>query len=246
MTDTTVLHTYADGSKLIRTSIQWLLKLQIWKGNRILDHDHVKMIRDGLVRDGTTIRSLDSGYQIIVYDEEDALGRTVQQRYIIDGQHRFTVIQECISPFEDFPITVVEKTVANEAEAVEYFNRINASKPLQYKEDPNLVVNRFILAIEKAFTSKKKPIRISKTKRPYICIDDIRRELLKHVDVLRNMRAEVFIAKLLAWNEKKLKELELELSYMTMTKDKSIKETAVEIHFALGVQNRATWLIDSL
>jgi hypothetical protein len=246
MTDNEILHTYADDSKLIRTSIQWLLKLQIWKGNRIIDHDHVAMIRESLIRDGTDIRSLDSGYRIIVYNEEDASGHMIEQRYIIDGQHRFTVVQESISPIDNFPITIVEKYVANESEAVEYFNRINASKPLQYKEDPNLIANRFVQAIEKAFRTKKKPIRNGKTKRPYVCIDDIRKVLVANIEKLRGIRVEQFIEKLQAWNIKQLKDIELELGFMDTVKDKGIKETAVDIKSALGISTGCKWVNELL
>ena len=72
---TEVLHRYHDNSTLTRTTIQELLKIPIWKGNRILDTHHSDTIYNMIHNRSLNIQSLDSGYRVIVYKEEDASGK---------------------------------------------------------------------------------------------------------------------------------------------------------------------------
>lgn len=235
-----ILHIYNDGSKLIRAPIRDLLSIPIWKGNRILDTKHVQTIKETLAHD---IRFLDSGYKVITYTEEDAGNNPIQQRYIVDGQHRIAVIQDLYNPALDmFEVTYTEKEVANEAEAIEYFNRINHTKPLHYEEDPVLVANRIITAITSAFPAKKKLIRSTKTKRPYLYIEDLRNEILKRIHSLRTIRPDVLIHAIQQWNRETCTALALELSYQTTIKDVGIKQQAVDLEFALAVDVGCKWL----
>jgi hypothetical protein len=237
----TLLHTYADGSKLIRTSIRNLQALPIWKGNRIIDMTHVQRLIQTLDRDKTDVSHLDSGYKVITYDEEDAGQNTIRQSYVVDGQHRLAVIAE-IGDGLDFDITYTLKEVADEAEAIEYFNAINTAKPIQYEEDPNLLVNRYISAISGIFPPKKKLIRTTKTKRPYLFIEDLRHALTGVVDHLRHTRPEILARKVAEWNTARCRELEIELSLMPTVKDAGIKQQAHALQFALAVEPHCTWI----
>jgi hypothetical protein len=235
-----IIHIYNDGSKLIRAPIRDLLSIPIWKGNRILDTKHVQTIKETLAHD---IRFLDSGYKVITYTEEDAGHNQIQQRYIVDGQHRIAVIQELYNPLSDtFDITYTEKEVANEAEAIDYFNRINNTKPLHYDEDPILVANRIIATISSIFPAKKKLIRSTKTKRPYLYVEDLRNEIVKRVHSLRSVRQDILIDAIQRWNREKCNALALELSYLPTIKDASIKQQAVALEFALAVDVGCKWL----
>ena len=134
------------------------------------------------------------------------------------------------------------KPVASEIEAIEYFNTINQAKPLQYTEDPVLIVNRFVAAIQGAFPSKKKLIRTLKTRRPYLSVDDLREALERHVGVLRRWKPDRFVAQMLEANGRIVNELQLELSLSAKIRDKSVKETATEIGFGLAIYPGLPWI----
>jgi hypothetical protein len=216
--------------------------LPIWKGNRIIDKTHVQRLIQTLERDKTDISHLDSGYKVITYDEEDAGQNTIRQSYVVDGQHRLAVIAEVGDGFDDFDVTYTLKEVADEAEAIEYFNTINTAKPIQYEEDPNLLVNRYISAISGIFPPKKKLIRATKTKRPYLFVEDLRTALTRYIDHLRHTRPEIVARNVAEWNTSRCSELEIELSLMPTTKDAGIKQQAIALQFALAVEPGCTWL----
>lgn len=237
-----VLHTYHNGAQLCRTTIATILAIPVWKGNRILDHEHVKRIRDSLEADGTSIKALDSGFHIVRYEEADAGGHLTTVQALVDGQHRYEVIRQLREPCQDFPVTCIVKPVASEIEAIEYFNTINQAKPLQYTEDPVLIVNRFVAAIQGAFPSKKKLIRTLKTRRPYLSVEDLREALERHVGVLRRWKPDRFVAQMLEANGRIVTELQLELSLSAKIRDKSVKETATEIGFGLAIYPGLPWI----
>ena len=126
------LHIYTDASKLKLTTAKTLIQIPIWKGNRVKDRMHIALLKEAI---GSNIHYLDKGYHIIKYNETDATGREVEQSYIIDGQHRASVLLEHFNSTlcePDFPITYTEVCVANEADAIAYFNKINNVKPIHY------------------------------------------------------------------------------------------------------------------
>jgi hypothetical protein len=86
-----IIHTYHNGATLHKITVKELLKIPIWKGNRILDLAHVAEIQKAI---GSNINHLDSGYYIVEYEELDATNTPVLQSYIIDGQHRAAVLKE--------------------------------------------------------------------------------------------------------------------------------------------------------
>ena len=61
-----LIHTYSDGSKLFKMSALALIRIPIWKGNRIIDLEHVKNIKESV---NYNAYFLDSGYKTIQYDE---------------------------------------------------------------------------------------------------------------------------------------------------------------------------------
>lgn len=217
----TALHTYSDGSTLVKTTIQQILKIPVWKGNRILIREHVRNIASQV---GGNLRLLDSGYHCIVYPEVDAVGNRIDQRYLVDGQHRAEVIREYLSACHglmeditgtrsvqtaqsalsfDFPCTMRVIVVGSETEAIEYFNTLNNAQPIRFDADPNLAVNATILALEKEFNTTKKnlAIRQTKTKRPYLHVNDLRAVLLPFADKLTRTRIPEFVKAVRAWNE---------------------------------------------
>ena len=120
-----MLHVYNDGSKLLKMSAKELISIPIWKGNRILDTAHAEHIKAAI---GSDVKKLDSNYCIIQYTEPNADGVPVIQRYLIDGQHRASVVRDFFRDTlcePDFFVTVREKGVESESDAVDYFNAIN-------------------------------------------------------------------------------------------------------------------------
>lgn len=245
---TRTLHTYNDGSKLILLTARSLCAIPIWKGNRIIDTEHVENIRRQV---GHNIRRLDSGYRIIQYTEVDAEGRSVIQKYIIDGQHRISVLKDFFAQNlceEDFPLTATEISVNSEAEAINYFNTINNAKPIQFKEDPNLIINKYIAKLSETFqqTDKKVPalIRSTATRRPYLHVDAIRDVFMRYIETLKLVPLDQFATALRAANKRQLRLLELQLATGGLKKEQTVAERCIEMKFALAFDPKFEWVRD--
>jgi hypothetical protein len=227
---------------LKKTTIQALLKVPNWKGNRILDEGHAERLASSIDK----MESLDKGYFVIVIEELDVTGKNTEQRYIVDGQHRLSILRKTFM-LGDFPVTVTEKHVASEGEAIEYFNSINSSKPIHWEEDPMMVVNRFLVAVEKEFNVGLKKgdllIRSSKTVRPFLCIEDIRRALVPLVARLKTTKPSEFATKVRAWNTSQLIKLEVEVSQ----KPDGMMEKCIARKFALADRfSSMPWIMEAL
>ena len=245
-----VLHKYNDGTELVCTTIQHILRTPVWHGNRILDVKHVREIKDSLKMNDRSIKNLDSGYHIIVFNEIDAGGVSVQQSYLIDGQHRRAVIEQELPLFEDFNVTCSITYVQNESEAIAKFNEINSSKPIKFSEDISQITNRYIDALVRIYGNKKlNYIRNGKTTRPYCSVEDIRTHFLTLEKEVRSCpSADHFIKNLEKWNSIHLTELELEISGIASRpiKDMKIKERAIKMHWVLGIDYHFKWIKDCL
>jgi hypothetical protein len=241
-----ILHTYSDGSQLMRMSIRQILATPTWQGNRILDAKHVLEIQESLRSKGKNITHLDSGYHIIKFKEIDAAGNEIEQSYLIDGQHRKAVIEADIQLFEDFTVTCCVLKVDSEFDAIQKFNEINSSKPIQFKEDITQIANRFIESLVKMYGNKKLNfIRNGKTTRPYCSVDDIRKTLLANEYALRRcLSPEYFIKNVEKWNRQRLLEIELEFTQNDngRIKDANIKERAQKMGWVLGVDQGFIWI----
>lgn len=236
-----LVHIYNDGSKLFKMSALALIRIPIWKGNRIIDLEHVKNIKESVEQKAFL---LDSGYKTIQYDEMDENNKPVKKTYLIDGQHRISVVAdyfENTQDSKDFSVTVTEIRVDSEVEAIEYFNRINNVKPIQFKEDPNLIVNKYLQRLITSFPIKSKLFRNGATKRPYLSVDKFREALVKKVDSLKKISIEKFIKECKIINTKFIQELEIR---SLNEKDKEIKiiTKIIELQFALAWDDKFKWL----
>ena len=241
-----MLHRFHDGSVLKTMMATELVKIPVWQGNRTLDKDHAMKIRDAI---GDAVESLDSGYRIVKYDEQDATGRLVQQSYLIDGQHRQFVLKEhflgnLCEP--DFTVVVQEKNVESESEAIEYFNAINNVKPQKWRTDPAILVNQYIAELEKKFNVSKaaKFIRQGTTCRPYLSVDRLR-EALK----AQTARLEQEPLKIQAWAQRAV-ELNASLTassplrILENNKESKYWERAAEVRFMLAVEPKLKWVAE--
>jgi hypothetical protein len=203
----TALYTYSDGSVLKTMNMKTFLGIPVWKGNRHIDVARVDLLAKEV---GDAVTSLDSGYHVII-QEEDMDGKPLHQAYLINGQHRREVLLRHYGAglcLPDFPMTYTEKVVHTESETIAYFNRINNMKPFHVEEDSRCVANRFVAALEKGFP--KGLIRAKTTRRPYLSADTLREELEKYSKVLQSIDPAIFVEKVRDYNKKRLAEMELE------------------------------------
>jgi len=216
------MFTSADGSIWKQIPASRLAAIDIWKGNRILDENHVLRISQSL----ESITDLSANpYRIAVIEDE---GQTY--RYVIDGQHRARLLKTYFKDpdAKDFDIVVIEKQFDDEADVINYFKIINTTKSIQWREDPILAANKYIEPFLREFNKdpKKPVIRPGKVNRPYLSIDRLREVLVsKHVVDWRTTPLE-FVARCREINDQQLDDLDL--SNLT-------HKRAHQIRFSLGM-----------
>jgi len=199
-----------------------LASVEIWKGNRIMDETHALRICQSL----TSITDLTlNPYRIVILEDEGDI-----YRYIIDGQHRVSLLKKHFAnpEAEDFNVVVIEKKCQDESEIIEYFKIINTTKAMHWREDPVLAANKYIEPFIKEFNvNPKKPvIRPGKVNRPYLSIDRLRDVLIsKNVIDWRTTPLE-FVARCREINDQHL--IDLDISNLT-------NKRAQQIGFALGM-----------
>ena len=235
-----MIHTFSDKSILHKIKAKELVGIQVWKGNRFIDNEHVNKIKSAI---GDRIESLDSTiFRVVKYKDGD-----VEQKYLVDGQHRQEVIKKYyeenyILPI-NFDVLLHEKIVDSEAEAIEYFNAINNTKP-QQDNDPKILTNKYILALEKHFVKLIRP-EGKGTKRPFLSNDLLRTELQKNASMLKQSNEFVkrFIQRVDAWNKKRINDYDLGL---IETKELSVLKSCIEKKFILAFDSKLPWIKDCL
>ena len=229
-----LLHTYSDGSKLYKMPVRALVQIPIWKGNRIIDHNHVSNIQQSIK---SNIATLDSGYKIVQYTEYDVNNQPDKKSCIIDGQHRVSVLMDHFERNPDDPdffVTVTQIRAGSEADVIEYFNTINNVKPIQFEEDKNLVVNKYIMVLCKEFNNGIIMIRAGTTRRPYLSLEKLREALMKRYHKLKGISADTFVKRCVEVNQQTM--VELHSSSDTTTKK------ALQLEFTLALDERWKWL----
>ena len=240
------LHKLSDGSSLRIMGAKELIRIPIWKGNRIIDQSHVDTIKNSIKGN---VRALDFGYRIVSLMVDDAGGNQVRELFIIDGQHRHRVLYDyfheniCV---EDFPIVIIEKEVQQESDIIAYFKKLNTQMAIPWKSDPSMIANQYIGAIEGVFKKDKKPlIRSGATKRPYLSIEKLREAL---IDVCkRGLLGEgaddvrSFIERVVAYNARSLKDADI-ASLSAKKGDADIIQRAAALKFMLAVDLNLGWI----
>ena len=244
----TPLHTYHDGSSLYTLSAKDLVQIPVWKGNRILDTAHAATIGKAI---HGKVQLLDSGYRIVEYDEEDAGGNSVRQSYLIDGQHRASVLRSHYAESlcePDFLVTVVIKKVSDESEAIAFFNALNNCKPQMWRLEPNLILNKYIGALTLGFntTKKIKLIRPGATHRPYLSVEKLRDSLRLVIDRLNQEDEAVaeFVERVYQWNLRSVQNGGSSL--VGAKKDGGILEKCIEANFMLAFDCGHKWIEECL
>jgi hypothetical protein len=237
-------HTLHDGSCMTLMSAKELVQIPVWKGNRTIDSAHALQIRDAI---GDRISELDHGFRVIQINETNSDGVLVPQKYLIDGQHRAFVIHEnflteLCSP--DFDVVVIVKTVASETEAIDYFNVINTVKAQKWDKDPNLLINSYIVELEKAFNKGRTQfIRSGATKRPYLSTDTLRSALKEHIKRLPQDQHKIkeFVLAAVAKNAELFNHSDM-LQLANTRSSKLYKKAAETGGFMLAVDPKLKWI----
>lgn len=226
------LFAFSDGSVLRKMAARDLVKIPIWKGNRILNQEHKESIAKSLKQG---VKSLDlKPFHVVTYPVEDEDIPEVLS-FVVDGQHRYSILKE--AEHLDFDVLVVEKRCESESEVVEYFKILNHTRAIEWKEDPIVIANRYIVALEKAFnTTKEKRIRVKSTHRPYLYVDTLRDELKKRKIGFTGKTPEDFVSFAKRKNEEELLKLGEKPSRETM------EERALALQFCLALDPKFKWL----
>lgn len=231
-----MIHTFSDRSVLKKIKAKELAGIPVWKGNRFIDLEHSKNIGSAINK----IENLDTTiFRVVKYKDEN-----VEQKYLVDGQHRQLVIKNYYEETTlfaiNFDVLVHEKTVDSEAEAIEYFNAINNTKP-QQDNDPKRMADKYIIALEKKFP---KLIRFE-TRRPFLSNDLLRKVLEENSSMLKQSNEYVkrFIERVNAWNNKKVQEYGLGL---IETKELSVLKSCIDKKFVLAFDPKLPWIKECL
>jgi hypothetical protein len=230
------LHTFSDGSILRKISARDLVKIPIWKGNRILNQDHKQSILQSLKQGA---KSLDlKPFHVISYPVEAYESANEEiMHFVVDGQHRLSILKE--SDALDFDVLVVEKKCDSESDVIEYFKILNHTRAIEWKEDPIILANRYIVALEKVFnTGKEKRIRPKATHRPYLYVDTLREELVKRKIGHTGKRPEDF-----AEFAKQKNQALLEV-YRSKPEQETMIQRALDLGFCLALDPKFKWLSD--
>lgn len=244
-----ILHTLHDGSYLSVISAKELTSIPVWKGNRTIDMNHVANIKATI---GPSIHKLDYGYRIVKCEELDAMGNRIEQRYIIDGQHRHRVISDYFQTNlcePDFNVVVIETKVNNEREIIQCFKDLNNQQPIQWKTDPNMVVNEYINALTTEFNMKSKEtlIRGKATTRPYLSVDKLRVALLDRPNLNESPEyIQQFIKRVRKWNQSAVETAEIDALYATKKGQSDIIAKASSHGFMLAVDPKMPWIVSCL
>lgn len=241
-----MLSTLHDGSRLRTMGARELIEIPIWKGNRIIDMSHVQKIKDGI---RGNVQRLDFSYRVARITETDAGGNPVTMSYVIDGQHRHKVLcdhykENLCEP--DFPVVVLEKDMKSEAEIISYFREVNCQKPIEWKSDPMVLANEYIVELIAEFNfGSKKLIRQGSTHRPYLSVDALRDALFASKDMLKEGGAAAFVRRVLEHNANRLKRADMAVLGAKKVEAEKIQKAA-DLRFMLAVDKNLPWVRECL
>jgi hypothetical protein len=234
------LFTSADGQILGIASAKLVSTLPVWEGNRNILDDHVKDIQQSLGDDVELLNHTIFRIALVTLDTG------VIKHYIVDGQHRAQVLKEYFekNPFNtDFDALVGIKEFDNESDIIKYFQDINRVRAIQWKEDPNVIANKYIQALLDYFqppVKKGKPkilcFRHGRTRKPYISIDLVRQMLLAKYDGNWLITPEQFLQQAQHHNEKLLQKIQ------EKTVQSPTEITQIAIEFALANDDKFLWI----
>jgi len=210
----------SDNSKWNIMLASELCQIPIWNGNRTIDENHITRIESDI----TSLKHLNlNPYRVAIIEEDGQ-----EQKFIIDGQHRATILVRNLEKVknEDFNVMVLQKKYSNETEIINYFKIFNATKSIPWKEDPKLVANKYVELLIKEFNKKVQFIRAGRTAKPYLSSDRIREALIQRHVVDWKTTPEEFVLRCREINDQ-----QIELIDTTTLNNRRAKE----LGFVLGI-----------
>lgn len=231
-----VLFTTSDNTRYLQYSAHAVSQIEYWGGNRIVDQQHVIEILGKIKNDPKQLNLKPFHVGFLRQDEGG------YKQYILDGQHRIQILREYFQKpeSEDFSVLVAVKEFSSEEEMIEYFRVLNTTKSIPWKEDPNMIANKYIQAISLKFnTDSKKPMfRNGKTRSPFVSVDKFRQVLIsKHVYDWKRT-PEQFVEDAVRINNDKLDVLKMR----PVISSRDSESKAIEYGFALGLDDSFTWI----
>lgn len=222
-----------DGTRWLTIQARALTQVPVWKGNRVLDENHAKRIADSL--NGEFFKLSMNPYRVV--DVREDVGYV---RYIIDGQHRASILTEYFKDItaQDFTVLVGMNVVHSEEEVIDLFKKLNTTKSIPWKEDPNLVANKYIESLLKTFNTDKKRamIRPGKTRKPYMSVDSLRHALISKKVEDWKRTPEEFVEDVKTINKERCFQLTLKENMKPSDYD------AINFQFALGMDDKFSWI----
>jgi len=222
------MFSFNDGSILQKYPARYLLALEIWNGNRLRDENHISRINNSL----DSVKDLDkSPYTLAIINVDGQ-----QRKYIIDGQHRITVLKRYFEALDvpDFEVLIIEKQFNDEYEIIEYFKKLNQTKSILWREDPVMIANQYVELICREFNKdpKKLLIKPGKTNKPYLSSDRLREALIQRHVVEWKTTPQEFVIRCREINDTQLEELDTSIN---------TNKRAKELKFVLGILD-FTWI----
>jgi hypothetical protein len=242
------LFTYNDDSELHKMSMKRLLRIPIWKGNRIINQKHLQTIQSSI---GVNIKLLDDGFKIVRVPNITDDGEEVIEEYVIDGQHRLKVISNYFNANpdddDDYPVMVRIYVAESECQIIDIFNKLNNSCPILF-DDPKIVANRYLEAVCSQFPSTKSfiPFKPTKCNRPSLNMCELRTRIEENISKIREQTPEEFAAKVVQKNKDLVKLLTKKLDKNPDHTEASIIKKCIEKKFALAFSKSISWFSDLL
>lgn len=241
-----VLYEFQDGSKLRLFTAKDLICIPIWNGNRILDEGHKAEILKNL----KTIQDLEQQpYRVVRYKVDSESEKQEYATVIVDGQHRASIIRDYFAKegldAKNFGVLVIEKHCESEHEIHEYFKILNKTKAIDWKGDEILQTNPFVSALEKSLNAdpKKPLIRQGTTKKPYVSVEDVRKDLLKRQVYLGSETPEEYACRITRLHSQNLRELnEIDMDDLSAAM-KTARKAQCVLGYMIGVSNELNPII---
>jgi hypothetical protein len=215
---------FNDGSVLKHCKASAICLIEIWKGNRLRDDNHISRINNSL----DTVTSLDKQPYTVAIINVDGQER----KFVIDGQHRIAVLKRYFEALDvpDFDVLVIEVPFQDESEIIQYFKILNQTKSIQWKEDPIMVANTFVSLLCKEFNKdpKKPLIKPGKTNKPYLSSDRVREALIQRHVVDWKTTPQEFVLRCREINDSNLEDLDISVN---------TNKRAKELKFVLGIMD---------
>lgn len=244
------LLTFNDGGKLYLVSARDLIRIPVWRGNRILDPDHKDYLQTQI---GDDISNLDrQPYHCATFKVFDEVERaTLLKTELLDGQHRSRILNEHFQKnpdAPDFQVMLCNFDCNTESDVIERFKILNTTKPIAWKEDPRISVGPYLAALETVFNANRKNNLIRRpvqgggfVYRPYLSLDTLRDAMVhRRIGIQMKQTPSEFANRVKAWNDAQVAELQKVGGHSKQM------ERALQVGFILAQDKTFRWLDEVL